>query len=57
MVKAQAALYELHIEAFLEGIAEEAPQPAEFGLSEKEGLEIRRKRYAQFREELATRAA
>lgn len=50
MNKAQVALYGLHIEAFLEGIAAEVPSPEQFGLTEKQAVEIRRTRFSQHRE-------
>ncbi len=39
------ALYGLHMDAFIEGIASEAPKPEAFGLSEKQAIEVRRARY------------
>lgn len=39
------ALYGLHMDAFTEGIAGEAPKPEAFGLSEKQAIEVRRARY------------
>jgi hypothetical protein len=41
------ALYGLHMDAFIEGIASEAPKPEAFGLTEKQAVEVRRARYAQ----------
>jgi hypothetical protein len=46
-VKTATALYALHIDAFLEGLAAEVPQPETFGLNEKQATEVRRGRYAQ----------
>ncbi len=43
MQKAQA-LYGLHIDAFLEGLATEPPKAEEFGLTEKQAKEIIRDR-------------
>ena len=43
MQKAQA-LYGLHIDAFLEGLATEPPKAEEFGLTERQAKEIIRDR-------------
>ncbi len=39
------ALYGLHIDAFIEGLATEAPKPQEFGLTEQQAVEVRKNRY------------
>jgi len=39
------ALYALHMDLFLEGLAE-APKPEEFALTEAEGRKVRKDRYA-----------
>lgn len=41
------ALYGLHIDAFLEGIAAEVPKPETFGLNETQAREVRKRRYQQ----------
>lgn len=51
-MKTATALYGLHIDAFLEGVAAEVPQPAAFGLTEKQAVEVRRNRYAQRLEDI-----
>jgi hypothetical protein len=40
------ALYGLAIDAFMMGLADEAPQPQAFSLSEKEATNVRKDRYA-----------
>ncbi len=46
-MKTAAALYALHIDAFLEGLAAEVPKPETFGLNEKQATEVRANRYTQ----------
>lgn len=41
------ALYGLHVDAFIEGIAEEAPVAEEFGLTEVEAREVRRQLHSE----------
>lgn len=59
-MKNAAALYGLHIDAFLEGIATEVPKPETFGLNDNQAKQVRRERYRQRIEDLRskkTRAA
>jgi len=41
MSTAAEALYELHIDAFLEGVAEDPPKAEEFGLTKEQARECR----------------
>jgi hypothetical protein len=41
--KAQEAVFELLVDAFIQGFIEEAPEPEEFGLSCQRGEELTRK--------------
>jgi len=43
MTTTSEALYELHIDAFLEGVAEDPPKVEEFGLTKEQGHECRRR--------------
>lgn len=59
-MRTATALYGLHIDAFLEGVAAEAPKPEEFGLTESQAKQVRRDRYRQRIEDIRakkTRAA
>ena len=44
-MRTAAALYGLHIDAFLEGVASEAPKAEDFGLSPAQAREVRRQQY------------
>ena len=54
-MKTAQALYALHIDAFLEGLAAEVPQPSSFGLNEQQATEVRRSRYSQRLTEIRAR--
>jgi hypothetical protein len=54
-MKTAQALYGLHIDAFLEGVATEECTPEEFGLNQQQAEEVRRQRYAQRLTDIAAR--
>lgn len=39
--KTQEALFALHVDCFLEGLMEMAPEPKDFGLTEEEAAPVR----------------